>query len=45
MLVEAIRRGRALSCTAEDGRWSLAMCLAAQRSVETSRSVAIGEIE
>jgi myo-inositol 2-dehydrogenase/D-chiro-inositol 1-dehydrogenase len=45
MLVDAIRNGRPLSCTAEDGRWAVAMCLAAQRSVETGRSVAIDEIE
>jgi myo-inositol 2-dehydrogenase/D-chiro-inositol 1-dehydrogenase len=41
MLVEAIRNGRPPACTAEDGRWSVAMCLAAQRSVETGRPVAL----
>lgn len=35
MLVQAIRNHEPLSCTAEDGRWSVAMCLAAQRSVES----------
>jgi myo-inositol 2-dehydrogenase/D-chiro-inositol 1-dehydrogenase len=35
MLVSAIREGQPLSCTAEDGRWAVAMCVAAQRSVET----------
>ena len=34
MLVRAIRRGGELSCSAADGRWSVAMCLAAQQSVE-----------
>jgi myo-inositol 2-dehydrogenase/D-chiro-inositol 1-dehydrogenase len=44
MLVVAIRNGRPLSCTAEDGRWSVAMCLAAARSVETAAPVAIADI-
>jgi myo-inositol 2-dehydrogenase/D-chiro-inositol 1-dehydrogenase len=34
MLVAAIRENRPLSCSAEDGRWSVAMCLAAQDSVD-----------
>ena len=41
MLVGAIRDGERLSCTAEDGRWSVAMCLAAQESVESGQPVAI----
>jgi myo-inositol 2-dehydrogenase / D-chiro-inositol 1-dehydrogenase len=41
MLVHAVRDGKPLSCTAEDGRWSVAMCLAAQRSVETGQPVAV----
>lgn len=44
MLVEAIRDGRPLSCSAEDGRWAVAMCLASQRSVETGMPVAIKDI-
>jgi myo-inositol 2-dehydrogenase/D-chiro-inositol 1-dehydrogenase len=44
MFVEAIRDGRPLSCTAEDGRWSVAMCLAAERSVETGEPVDIADI-
>tara|TARA_R110002049_G_scaffold309268_1_gene519566 strand:- start:89701 stop:90738 length:1038 start_codon:yes stop_codon:yes gene_type:complete len=39
MLVKAIRDGDSLSCTAEDGRWSVAMCLAAQASVESGTPV------
>jgi myo-inositol 2-dehydrogenase/D-chiro-inositol 1-dehydrogenase len=41
MLVRAIHDGSQLSCTSADGRWSVAMCLAAQQSVETGRPVAI----
>ena len=44
MLVQAIRESRPLSCTAEDGRWSVAMCLAAQRSVEIGHRIAISDI-
>ena len=44
MMVRAIRDGTPLSCTAFDGRQSVAMCLAAQRAVETGQltSVEIG---
>jgi myo-inositol 2-dehydrogenase/D-chiro-inositol 1-dehydrogenase len=42
MLVGAIRKGGDLSCSAVDGRWSVAMCLAAQESVDSGRPVAIG---
>jgi myo-inositol 2-dehydrogenase / D-chiro-inositol 1-dehydrogenase len=41
MLVRAVRDGRQLSCSAEDGRQSVAMCLAAQKSVDTGRPVTI----
>jgi myo-inositol 2-dehydrogenase/D-chiro-inositol 1-dehydrogenase len=44
MLVAAIRDGQPLTCTAEDGRWSVAMCLAAERSVETQAPVSIDTI-
>jgi len=37
----AIRQGGELSCSAADGPWSVAMCLAAQESVESGRPVAI----
>ncbi|MBL4886144.1 MAG: Gfo/Idh/MocA family oxidoreductase [Planctomycetaceae bacterium] len=39
MLVEAITQGKPLACNAEDGRWSVAMCLAAQKSVDTGLPV------
>ncbi len=39
MMVRAVRLGGELSCTGEDGRQSVALCLAAQESVETGRVV------
>ena len=44
MLVDAIRQGRPLPCTGEDGKWSVVMCLAAQRSVDTGVPVAISDL-
>ncbi len=44
LLVDVIRHGGFLSATGEDGRWSVAMCLAAQRSVEMGQPVPIKEI-
>jgi myo-inositol 2-dehydrogenase / D-chiro-inositol 1-dehydrogenase len=44
MLVKAIREGGKLSCGAEDGRWSVAMCLAAQQSVDRGEPVAIRDV-
>ncbi len=44
MLVSAIRDGQPLSCTAEDGRWSVAMCVAAQRSVDSGKPIAIADV-
>src|SRR5215212_8002125 len=41
MLVRAIRDGGHLTCSAEDGRQSVAMCLAAQRSVDTGQPVSM----
>ena len=38
MLVRAIRGDGRLSCSADDGRWSVAMCLAAQQSVDSGGS-------
>ncbi len=42
--VAAIRDGAPISCTGEDGRWSVAMCLAAQKSVETGQTVSMEDI-
>jgi len=39
MLVRAVRIGGPLSCAGEDGRQSVALCLAAQESVVTGRVV------
>ena len=36
-LVDAHRNGVPLHCTAEDGRWSVAMCLAAEASVRSGQ--------
>lgn len=41
MMVRAIRDGVPLACSAEDGRWSVAMCLAAQQSVDSGLPVAM----
>jgi myo-inositol 2-dehydrogenase/D-chiro-inositol 1-dehydrogenase len=42
LLVRAVRDGAPLSATGEDGRWSVAMCLAAAESVETGQLVELG---
>ncbi len=42
-LAEAARGGALRCATGDDGRWSVAMCLKAQESVETGRLVAINE--
>lgn len=44
MMVSAIRDGGPLHCTGEDGRWSVAMCLAAQASVDTGKEVKLAEL-
>jgi myo-inositol 2-dehydrogenase/D-chiro-inositol 1-dehydrogenase len=41
LLVNAIRHAGPLAATGEDGKWSVAMCLAAQRAVETGQPVPI----
>jgi len=41
MLTAAVRRGGELPSSGEDGRWSVAICLAAARSVETGEVVSI----
>ena len=42
MLVRAIREGEPLACNGEDGKWSVAMCLAAQTAVDTGQPVEMG---
>lgn len=39
-MAAAVRDGAPLPASGEDGKWSVAMCLRAQESVETGRSVA-----
>jgi len=41
MMVHAVRDGQPIACPGEDGKWSVAMCLAAGRSVETGEPVAM----
>lgn len=43
-MVRAIREGTDLWCTGEDGTWSVAMCLAAQRSVDTGKPAVIDDV-
>lgn len=42
-LVRAIREGAPLACTGEDGRWSTAICLKAQQSLERQRPIRFSE--
>jgi myo-inositol 2-dehydrogenase/D-chiro-inositol 1-dehydrogenase len=44
MFVSAIREGAPLACPAEEGRWSVAMCLAAQRAVDEGKAIFMNEI-
>lgn len=44
MLVRAVRDAAPLACTGEDGRWSVAMCLAAERSVRTGQPVRMADV-
>jgi myo-inositol 2-dehydrogenase/D-chiro-inositol 1-dehydrogenase len=44
LLAAAIREGKPLCATGEDGRWSVAMCLAAERSMELGRAVEMNEV-
>ncbi|QDU75400.1 1,5-anhydro-D-fructose reductase [Bremerella volcania] len=43
MLVDVLKNDRPLACNAEDGRWSVMLCLAAQESVDSGRIVQIDE--
>ncbi len=42
-MASAVRDGEKLHCTADDGRWSVAMCLAAEASVRSGETVAMSE--
>ncbi len=44
MLVRAVRHGEPLAATGEDGRWSVAMCHAAARSVGLGQPVKLSEV-
>ena len=43
-MVAAIKNDKPISCTGEDGKWSVALCLATQRSIETGLPVPMSEI-
>ncbi|HEY8504683.1 MAG TPA: Gfo/Idh/MocA family oxidoreductase [Gemmataceae bacterium] len=43
MMVRAVREGAPVAATGEDGKWSVALCLAAQRSVDTGGVVSVRE--
>ncbi len=43
MMVRAVREGAPVAATGSDGKWSVALCLAAQRSVDTGAVVSIPE--
>jgi myo-inositol 2-dehydrogenase/D-chiro-inositol 1-dehydrogenase len=40
-VAQAVRDGMPVACTGEDGRWSVAMCLAAEQSISAGRPVPI----
>jgi myo-inositol 2-dehydrogenase/D-chiro-inositol 1-dehydrogenase len=42
-IVAALRNDVPLHCTAEDGRWSVAMCLAAEASVKSGKVVSMSD--
>ncbi len=44
MMVRAIRERQSLEATGNDGKWSVAMCLAARQSVDMGRPVAMEEV-
>jgi myo-inositol 2-dehydrogenase/D-chiro-inositol 1-dehydrogenase len=43
MMVRAVRHGTPVAATGADGKWSVALCLAAQRSVDTGAIVSVPE--
>lgn len=44
MVVAAVRDGKPLTCTGADGKWSVAMCIAAQRSVDAGAVVSMSDV-
>ena len=44
MVVAAVRGGAPLTCTGTDGKWSVAMCVAAQRSVDSGGIVEMSQV-
>ena len=42
-MADAIRKDVPLHCSAADGRWSVAMCLAAEASVDSGRKVLMAD--
>ena len=44
MMVRAVRDGGPIAATGADGKWSVALCLAAQRSVDTGQIVSVADI-
>jgi len=43
MMVRAVRDGGPIAATGADGKWSVALCLAAQRSVDTGQIVSVAD--
>jgi myo-inositol 2-dehydrogenase/D-chiro-inositol 1-dehydrogenase len=43
MMVRAVIDGGPIAATGADGKWSVAMCLAAQRSVDTGQIVSVAD--
>lgn len=43
MLVNTLKNDQPLACNAEDGRWSVLMCLAAQESVDTGTIIQLND--
>jgi myo-inositol 2-dehydrogenase/D-chiro-inositol 1-dehydrogenase len=44
MVARSVQQGQPPPCTGADGRWSVAMCLAAQESIDRQQPVEFGEI-
>jgi myo-inositol 2-dehydrogenase/D-chiro-inositol 1-dehydrogenase len=44
MMIRAVREGVPVAATGTDGKWSVALCLAAQRSVDTGAVVSVQEV-